>query len=242
MAEPGSSAFKIIGHRGARGHAPENTLLSIDCAIRLGVDMVEFDVQKLGTELVLMHDLRVDRTTNGFGRLDQFDFESLRALDAGQGQRVPTLREVLDLVEQRIPLNVELKSADGTAELVAAELLGSIERGWTPEMFLVSSFHLPELDLFRELAPSIPIAALLCGVPLDFAAGAGELGAVALNIAADFVDPRLVADAKARGLQVFVYTVNDAEEMLRLRAIGVDGLFTDFPARARAAFSVAGEV
>lgn len=242
MVESLPSAFRIIGHRGAKGHAPENTLLSIDTAIRLGADMVEFDVQRLGSELVLLHDVSVDRTTNGSGRLDQFSFDRLRTLDAGAGQRIPTLREVLNLVEQQVALNIELKSADGTASLVADELLEAVARGWNPAGFLVSSFHLPELDLFRERAPLIPVAALLCGVPLDYAACATELGAVAVNLALDFVDPRLVADAKARGLEVLVYTVNDPSEVVRLHSMGIDGVFTDYPDRARAALIATAEV
>jgi glycerophosphoryl diester phosphodiesterase len=149
---------------------------------------------------------------------------------------------VLDLVEQRVALNIELKSADGTAVRVAEELVDAVSRGWDPAAFLVSSFHLPELDLFRERAPSIPVAVLLCGVPLDYAACASELGAVALNLSLDFVDPKLVADARARGLELLVYTVNEPSEVVRLHAMGIDGVFTDYPERARAALNAIGEV
>jgi glycerophosphoryl diester phosphodiesterase len=97
---------------------------------------------------------------------------------------------------------------------------------------LVSSFHLPELWEFKQLAPEIPVAALVAGVPLDWAGCAIELGAAALNISSEFVDPRLLADAHAHGIRVNVYTVNDPDEMRALRAIGVDGVFSDYPERA----------
>jgi glycerophosphoryl diester phosphodiesterase len=173
---PRVDQFLCIGHRGARGHAPENTLLSIDTGILLGADMIEFDVQRCEHELIVIHDPRLERTTNGSGRVDERKFAYLRSLDAGQGQQVPTLQEVLDLVEARAPLNIEIKSAGGTAARVATVLREALSDGWSPSQFLVSSFHLPELYEFKQAAPEIPIAALVCGVPLDWAACAVELG------------------------------------------------------------------
>lgn len=223
--------FLCIGHRGARGHAPENTLLSIDTGIAQGADMIEFDVQRCEDQLVVIHDPRLERTTNGSGRVCEVSFEELRALDAGAGQRIPTLSEVLALVAARVPLNVELKSAAGTAALVASTLRTALGEGWSADQFLVSSFHLPELYEFKQLAPEIPVAALVCGVPLDWAACAIELGAQALNISAEFADPRLIHDAHARGLKVYAYTVNHPADIAALADLGVDGVFSDYPDR-----------
>ncbi|MDH4457687.1 MAG: glycerophosphodiester phosphodiesterase family protein [Nevskia sp.] len=230
-----SNAFTVIGHRGARGHAPENTLLGIDTGIALGAPWVEFDVQLHPSgALLVFHDLTLDRTTNGSGFLADQPLAALRALDAGAGQTIPTLQEVLDLVDQRVGVNIELKSAGGTAEAVAAVIRSYVDAGWPVDKFLVSSFHLPELWEFKQLAPEIPIGALLCGVPLDWAGCALELGAATLNLSSEFVDPRLIADAHAHGIKVYVYTVNDVAEMRLLRGLGVDGVFTDHPARALA--------
>lgn len=230
-----SNAFTVIGHRGARGHAPENTLLGIDTGIALGAPWVEFDVQLHPSgALLVFHDLTLDRTTNGSGFLADQPLAALRALDAGAGQTIPTLQEVLDLVDQRVGVNIELKSAGGTAEAVAAVIRSYVDAGWPVDKFLVSSFHLPELWEFKQLAPEIPIGALLCGVPLDWAGCALELGAATLNLSSEFVDPRLVADAHAHGIKVYVYTVNDVAEMRLLRRMGVDGVFTDHPDRALA--------
>lgn len=226
-----SEQFLCIGHRGARGHAPENTLLSIDTGIRLGADMIEFDVQRCESELVVIHDPRLERTTNGKGRVEEARFDYLRGLDAGQGQQVPTLQEVLDLVEARVSLNIEIKSAGGTASRIATVLREALADGWSAAQFLVSSFHLPELYEFKQTAPEIPIAALVCGVPLDWAACAVELGAHALNISAEFADARLLHDAHSRGLKVYVYTVNHPDDMRLLRDAGFDGVFSDYPDR-----------
>ena len=228
------STFNVIGHRGAAALAPENTLLSIDTAIRLGVPWVEFDVQLHPTsgELLLLHDLTLNRTTNGRGLMVDQPYEALRALDAGRGQQIPTLHEALDLIEQRVGVNIELKTAEGTGEAVAGVLRQYLDAGWPAEHFLVSSFHLPELWEFHQAAPEIPVGVLLGGVPLDWAGCATELQATSVNLSSEFVDPRLVADAKAHGRKVYVYTVNDPAEMRTLRALGVDGVFTDYPDRA----------
>lgn len=227
-------SFLSIGHRGARGHAPENTLLAIDTGIGLGADMIEFDVQLCGGQLVVLHDPRLERTTNGTGRVSEVPFEYLRRLDAGKGQQIPTLHEVLALVAGRTSLNVEIKSANGTAAAVATVLREALSDGWQTHQFLVSSFHLPELYEFKQLAPEIPIAVLLCGVPLDWAACATEMGAHALNISAEFADPMLVRDAHARGLKVHAYTVNHPADIAAMRNLGLDGVFSDYPERVTA--------
>lgn len=224
--------FLVIGHRGARGHAPENTLASFDKAVELGAHWIELDVQLHQGELLVIHDLTLDRTTNGTGRIAGHDLAYLRGLDAGQGQRIPTLREALDRIARRAGVNIELKTAGGTAQAVARVVDEYRGRGWRPEQFLVSSFILPELREFRRLAPDIPVGALLMGVPLDYAACAGELGAAALNVSDEFAEPELLADARRRGLKVYVYTVNRPEEIRHFRRLGVDGIFTDFPDRA----------
>ncbi len=224
-----SREFTVIGHRGARGHAPENTLLGFDAAMCLGAHWVEFDVQLHEGELLLMHDLRLERTTNGKGRLDEHSFAQLRTLDAGKGQQIPTLQEALALIDQRIGVNIELKTWGGTGAAVANVLREVVAQGWPLDKIQVSSFHLPELYEFHDLAPEIPIGVLLCGVPLDWASCATELGANSLNISDEFVDERIIADAHSRDLKVFVYTVNHPDEIARMKAIGVDGIFTDYP-------------
>lgn len=227
--------FTIIGHRGAAGLAPENTLLSIDTAIRTGAPWVEIDVQHHDGELWVVHDLTLDRTTNGHGLLTAHSAAQLRTLDAGRGEPIPTLPEVLDLVEQKVGINIELKSWNGCAAAVADCLRDYLAEGWPANRLMVSSFHLPELWEFKQLLPQVPLAALYCGVPLDWAGVAVELGARCLNISGEFVDTKLIADVHQRDLRMNVYTVNDIDELQRLRAAGVDGVFTDYPDRMLAA-------
>ena len=224
--------FLVIGHRGAAGCAPENTLLALERCMRQGAHALEFDVQLHPSgQLFLLHDLTLDRTTSGRGLAGKMPWEKLRKLDAGQGQQIPTLDEALELIDQQAVVNVELKTWNGTGGAVARVLREHLADGWPAAQFLVSSFHLPELFEFKQAAPEIPIGVLTCGVPLDWAAVATELGAQALNISAEFVDERLVDDAHKRGVKVYVYTVNRADEIAQLKRIGVDGAFTDFPER-----------
>ena len=107
-----------IAHRGASAHEPENTLRAIRAALTLGADAIEIDVHLVEGHLVVIHDLDVDRTTNGHGTVRSFSFERLRQLDAGKGERIPTLQEVTELVAGAVPLIVELKGA-GTGAPVA---------------------------------------------------------------------------------------------------------------------------
>ncbi|HEX7381984.1 MAG TPA: glycerophosphodiester phosphodiesterase family protein [Nevskiaceae bacterium] len=227
-----SHPFEIFGHRGARGHAPENTLRGLEAGIALGAQWLEFDVRlhPEGT-LLLMHDARVDRTTGVHGRLDALSVDALRRLDAGEGEVIPTLEEALDRVGLRASVNIELKSFGATGAAVAAVLERRLARGWPASQFLVSSFHLPALAAFKRAAPAIPVAALVGGVPLDLAACASAVGACALHMDAEFVDPAMVEDAHRRGLKIRAFTVNEPDDMRALRAMGFDGVFTDYPER-----------
>lgn len=222
----------MLAHRGARGHAPENTLAAFDRALALGAKWIELDVQLHDGQLWVFHDQRLERCTNGKGWLVDHPAAALRALDAGGGQRIPFLHEVLQHLRGRVNLNIELKTADGTGAAVAAALRTAFASGWQPEQFLVSSFHLPELRDFRQRIPEVARGVLLCGVPLDLAAAASQLGAQVVSLDRDFADPALIADAQGRGMKVFVFTVNEREDIARFRAAGIDGVFTDFPERA----------
>jgi glycerophosphoryl diester phosphodiesterase len=222
---PASSRLYVIGHRGAAGHAPENTLRSVEAALRLGVAAVEVDVHVVEGRLVVIHDERLERTTNGRGRLDEHTFAELRALDAGRGERIPTLDEVLDAVRGHAELVVELKGADTAAP--AAALLRA--RGAAADDVVVSSFDHVELARLRALLPAVRRGALVAGVPLGYAAFARDLGAHSVHMSAEFLRAPFVDDAHRRGMVVWVYTVNRPDDAARVRALGADGVFSDVP-------------
>lgn len=228
------AGLTVFGHRGAAGLAPENTLAGFDAGIKAGADWLEFDVQHHAGALLLFHDARLERRSNGRGRLVDHDLAHLRSLDVGAGQRMPLLEEALDHLAGRTRLNIEMKSFGDTAAALARLLVARIGTGqWSPEHLLVSSFHLPELARFRELAPAVPIAPLYVGPPRTLCAEARRLAAVAVHLDHEFVDAAMIDDAHRSGLRVHVYTVNEPADARRLRALGVDGIFTDYPDRFR---------
>lgn len=224
-----SQSLFCFGHRGAGGHEPENTLRSMRRALELGADGVEVDVHFVDGQLVVIHDDTLERTTNGHGRVAEKSFACLRSLDAGLGEKIPTLAEIFDAVIRRVVINVELKGLH-TAAPVAA-LIGDYvnRRGWSFDDFLVSSFDHAQLGEVKLLFPQIRLGALFEKPPHDLAKFADELGAWSLHISRRYVTPELVAEAHRCGLKVFVFTINQPAEIIRMKILGVDGVFSDFP-------------
>jgi glycerophosphoryl diester phosphodiesterase len=223
--------MQIIAHRGASGLAPENTLKAIRLALELGAEAIEIDVQRADGELWVFHDRRLERCTNGKGVLTEQSRSYLEQLDAGEGEVIPTLWQVMELIAGRCELHIELKGAH-TAEAVAAlTRRAEAELGFTPAQWVVSSFHHPELARFAALRPQIRLGALTANLPFKLAQFAEQLGAWSLNCDVDFVDETLVMDAHRRGLKVLVYTVDYQEECEMLAKMGVDGIFTNRPDR-----------
>lgn len=220
-----------IGHRGAMGYAPENTLLSFKKAIPL-CDMVELDVYVCKTgEVVVFHDHRLERCTNGTGHVMDKTFTELRALDAGDGQQIPTLAEVLELVDNQVAINIELKGP-GTAYPVFQIIDQFIKKGrYTLDRFVISSFNHPELNHFKALAPDASIGCLISCIPADLAAIANSVQAEYLNVCGEFISQELVDDAHRRGLKVMVWTVNEADDIAYIKGLGVDGIFSNYPDR-----------
>jgi len=223
------SEFLCIGHRGARGHEPENTLLSIRRGLELGAKAIEIDVWNVEGELVVIHDSRLERTTNGKGAVFRKTFSYLRSLDAGKGERIPTLREVFETVDRRAMVNVELKgrrTAEPTLRLIEEFV---IFHGWKYDDFLVSSFNRKELRVITD--PRIRIGLLLTRPSRFFGLSARRVRACTVNPAYRWVSAKFVQDAHRQGLLVFPYTVNEATDIQRMRELGVDGVFTDYPER-----------
>lgn len=220
-----------FGHRGACGHEPENTLRSIRKALALGADGVEVDVYFVDGELVVIHDRTLGRTTNGNGFVMQKSFAYLRSLDAGLGERIPTLAEVLDTVNHRAVINVELKGPRTAASVVA--LLARYVRRceWRYEEFVLSSFDHAQLREVKKLQPALRTGALFARRPRGAVARAASLGAWSLNVAKEMVTPALVLEAHRHELKVLAFTVNQRGDIARMKALGVDGVFSDFPER-----------
>lgn len=222
--------MQIIAHRGASGYKPENTLSAFQKAISLGPDIIELDVYTIRTgEVVVFHDETVDRTTDGTGQITDFSFEELRKLDAGGGEKVPLLTEVLDLINNRITVNIEMKGRQ--IALPVSNIINHYvtDKGWSYDRFIVSSFNHAQLERFSKLQPLVRIGTLFRNNQPYRRIFSKKSNAYSENLSAQSVTGASVRKAHANGLKVFAYTVNTKSEAKRLKSLKVDGIFTDFP-------------
>ena len=217
--------IEVTGHRGAAGLEPENTLRSIQRAIDLGVDRVEIDVRvtKDG-HLVVIHDETVDRTTNGHGYVKDLTFSELRRLDAGKGERIPTLEEALRLTRGKVILQIELKVAEATEPTVHL-----IEECNAEREVIITSFMHEQLRKVHDLNPALRTGALFFDVQGDICQRALDVQSEAIHVYYRNVDSGLVEDAHRRGLKVSVWNPDEVEEMRRMIGLNVDVIGTNRP-------------
>jgi glycerophosphoryl diester phosphodiesterase len=223
-----------IAHRGGRrkgSNSSENTLGAFAKSIALGVDAIEVDVWQVGGQLLVTHDRRLGKTLPGKGRLLDHTPNYLRNLEMECGGRIPTLQEVLESVGEQVALNIELKGP-GCAQLVARTLEQFVrDSSGTFEQYIFSSFDHHQLFHLKQSLPQVKRGVLIEGIPLTYARCCEPLEAYSFHPNVDFINQALVDDAKQRGLKVWVYTVNEIDDFCHLSAMGVDGVFTDYPER-----------
>jgi glycerophosphoryl diester phosphodiesterase len=246
---------RVFGHRGAAGLAPENTIVSFERAVRDGAAVLELDVHATRDGVVVViHDDTLDRTTNGSGAVRQLDFAELRRHDAGfrfesdgehpfrgRGVRVPSLEEILELFPS-MPLNIEIKQGEPPIETIVVDLLG---RHRALERVLLAAEDDRIMSRIRERAPGLATSASY-GEARDFfercftnrlsgyapVARALQIPTRAADV--ELVVPETVEAAHSYGLEMHVWTINDEPEMIRLLALGVDGVMSDYPGRLAA--------
>jgi glycerophosphoryl diester phosphodiesterase len=230
----------IIAHRGYSARYPENTLIAFQKALDHGAPMIELDVTLTADRrLVVIHDDSLERTTSGSGPVNRRTLEEIRQLDAGSwyhprfaNARVPELREVMQLIAGRAVLNIEIKAgafeehppADAIELQVAEAVNQQKARNWV----VVSSFH-PQLLTRLALANRPPALAVLTEKTLTPAGlrYARKIKAVSWHAAREILTPGDVSQLQAAGMRVFAFTVNRRQELQRLTAIGIDGVFSD---------------
>lgn len=220
-----------IGHRGAAGHAPENTIASFQKALDFKVDGVELDIHQCASgELIVIHDETVDRTTNGNGEVAKMTLAELKTLDAGKGEKLPTLSELLDFLDKRIMVMVEIK-AQGLARPTAKLIEDYVAKGWRYDQFQVISFDHHQLLEIYNLNPEIPTGANIAAIPIHYAEYATHAKAHAANPCINHVNKAFVQDAHARNLKVFTWTPNTPNLISIARELEVDGILSDYPDR-----------
>ncbi len=191
-----------IGHRGAMGYCEENTLFCFEKAIELGVDMVELDVHIFNNEIIVAHD------------------------SPQESGEYPTLKSVIDLVDRRVIMNIELKS-EATAKPVAKLLKECIKKGWGKDKFLISSFNINELREFKKQGLGIKIGLIIekKNTALE------DIGFYSIHPSLKIVNKKMVDDLHNQGFKVFVWTVNKKRDIEKMISLGADGIFSDYPDR-----------
>ncbi|WP_055447676.1 glycerophosphodiester phosphodiesterase [Lacinutrix mariniflava] len=226
-----SGALKF-GHRGAKGHVAENTIESILKAIEFGVDGIEIDVHKCRSgELVVFHDFTVDRLTKGTGEIRNFNFEEIKKLTVSIHYQIPTLTEVLNVIDRRCLLNIELKGTNTASETVSV-IESYIEvHNWNYSDFLVSSFKNEELLAVFEINKKIPLGVLM---ESDFDKAitfAKSINAAAIHPDYTMLTKENVEKVQAEGFNVNTWTVNTPEAIKRMKYYNVNAIISDFPDR-----------
>ncbi|MEV1023417.1 glycerophosphodiester phosphodiesterase family protein [Streptomyces sp. NPDC050264] len=215
--------FLTIGHRGAMGVEPENTLRSFVAAERAGLDLIELDLHlsKDGA-LVVMHDADVDRTTDGTGPIAEKTLEELRTLDAGRGERVPVFEEVLDAVSA--PLQAEIK--DTAAARALSEVL--LRRDLVHRVEVIS-FHDEAVAEIARLVPGVRTALVASRYGTDVVQRAVAVGATTLVLNIRRLTQEIVEHARKADLRIIGWVVNTQDDLRLVRALGLDGATTDYP-------------
>jgi glycerophosphoryl diester phosphodiesterase len=221
----------VIGHRGAAGDSPENTLAGLGEAARRGCRWVEVDAKLTADGIpVLFHDDTLERTTNGRGAVASRTLAELGDLDAGAGETIPTLADALNLAERLgLGMNVELKPCPGRDAETGRRVTEALVGAGIP--LLLSSFSETALLAAREMAPGLPRALLVGRVPDDWRDRVARVGAEALHCRWRGLRRHRIRELAAAGVPVRCYTVNDPDVAARLFSWGVAGVFSDFPGR-----------
>jgi len=222
-----------IAHRGGpqfvQSTLPENSLAAIARALELGVYAIEIDIFQIEGELLVTHDRRLGRVVSGEGIITEQPLGYLREQRLDNGEPIPTLQQVLELVGDRALLNIEIKGANSvlTLKRVLNEYVSSHQGNY--EQYLISSFDHQQLFQCLQQLPHIKRGVLIEGIPFDYAACCEPLKAYSFNSHLSFLTPELIQDAQKRGLKNWVYTVNHEDDWKRMTLLDVDAVFTDKP-------------
>ena len=226
----------VVGHRGAMGHVLENTVESVKKAIELNVDGIEIDVFKSKTgELVVYHDPFLSRLSNSNAFIEQISLDSIKKVELIGGFSIPTLKEIVDIIPEKIFLNIELKGKD-TANETNKIIIKHLNKFNLPiSKFIISSFRWDELKKIRSINKDVPIAVLVDSLyKIDDAIKlAKQINAVALNPNNKFITKGIVNKIQSNNIKVYPYTINNPKNIKRMRSMGVDAIITDYPERIK---------
>lgn len=220
--------FLAIGHRGAKGYVMENTITSIEYALNLGVNAIEIDVYRCASgEMVVFHDETLERLSTRINRIEDLTLAEIRLILLHGGYSIPTLEEVINFIDNRVVLNIELKgqnTALGTFDCISKSNLKK-------ENIIISSFHDDELRMYRRLDADIKIGVLTRNDIEEDIALAKELNAYSIHPYFQQLDKTLIDRLHQMNFKVIPFTINEVDQIEQFVANGVDGIFCDYPDR-----------
>ena len=226
----------VVGHRGAMGHVLENTIESVQKAIELNVDGIEIDVFKSKTgELVVYHDPFLSRLSNSNAFIEQISLDSIKKVELMGGYFIPTLKEIVDIIPEKIYLNIELTGQDTAFETNKIVINYLNTYNFPVSKFIISSFRWDELKKIRSFNKDIPIAILVDSLyKIDDAIKlAKQINAVALNPNKEFITKEVINKIQSKNIKVYPYTINTPRNIRKMRSMGVDAIITDYPERIK---------
>ena len=218
------------------GHVLENTIESVQKAIELNVDGIEIDVFKSKTgELVVYHDPFLSRLSNSNAFIEQISLDSIKKIELIGGYFIPTLKEIVDIIPEKIFLNIELKGQDTAFETNKIIINYLNTYNFPVSKFIISSFRWDELKKIRSFNKDIPIAILVDSLyKIDDAIKlAKQINAVALNPNKEFITKDIVNKIQSKNIKVYPYTINTPRNIRKMRSMGVDAIITDYPERIK---------
>lgn len=227
-----SEKFYIIGHRGAAGEKPENSLEGFRHVLDLGIDGIEIDIREHDSELWVFHDRNLDRLTDCSGHFD--DCPDISKLRLHNGEPVPTLRQVLELTWGKIPVNIEIKTIknlDLLLDLLADYPLPPSSKPKAMSWNLISSFNHRALLGLKQRDCPWPLAPINSSIPLQLEAELEQLTPWSWHFDNEYLDFELVSQLREAGVPSLVFTVNEVDRARELRQHGVAGIFTDYPSK-----------
>jgi len=219
----------VVAHRGFSSEYPENTILSFQKAIEIKADGIELDLRETKNgEIIVMHDEKVDRTTDGTGYVEEMNYEEIKKLDAGKWKgnfknvKVPSLKEVFEKIGNKITYFIEIKKAK------VSEVIKTIDDFKLKENVIICSFHIDYLLKSKKLSPEIPVAFITSSFPENFSYLIKN-GINMLNILHTEMDDGRFIQLTKRGILTHVWTVDKKEEMKKYLNMGIPAITTNCP-------------
>lgn len=241
--------MKVVGHRGAAGHAPENTMASFKKAIELGVDIVELDVHLSNDGVVVVHhDHSLDRTTTGKGEIRHHKWDQIKKLDAGssfserfENENVPTLEDVVKLCNKKAEILIEIKEGEKFYPEIEDKIIEIIRKYNAEKWCIIQSFRDDVIFRIHKIAPDIRLQKLFakkfCCLPVILDGKVSYFSfrkyhfVESFNILYKYATKRFIDLAHKHSKEVMVWTVNDQKDIDKMKSLGVDGIISDFPDR-----------